>query len=78
MRAKKQNNPVYLNNDVHKGSWCITGTNIPVFVIFDYLGNGYSLEEITERLPTVSLVKIQKTILYVSKNFQQFDMRLGT
>lgn len=47
-------NPVKVDPEIMHGTPCFTGTRVPVQILFDYLEDGYSLDEFLEQYPTVS------------------------
>jgi uncharacterized protein (DUF433 family) len=46
--------PITVDRDVMSGAPVFRGTRVPVQTIFDYLADGYRLDEFLDNFPTVS------------------------
>ncbi len=58
---------VYRDEDVLNGTLCFIGTRVPVSLILDYMGSGWSLSEIEQAYPMVKRAYIVKLIDSYSK-----------
>lgn len=53
--------------DIQWGKPCIRGTRIPVRAIKNFHGSGFSVEEIREEFPTLSVEQVEAAIAYGSR-----------
>lgn len=46
--------PITIDPEIHSGTPVFRGTRVPIQTLFDYLADGYSLEEILDDFPTMN------------------------
>lgn len=45
--------PITIDPEIHSGTPVFRGTRVPVQTLFDYLADGFSLDEIIDQFPSV-------------------------
>jgi uncharacterized protein (DUF433 family) len=60
---------VSVNPHVLSGKPVVRGTRIPISLILNLLGNGYSIEQIIDAYPTLTEDDIRGALLYASAAF---------
>ena len=58
---------ISVDPNVCHGKACIAGTRVMVTVILDSLAEGFGVEEIMERYPSVSREAVQAALLYAAE-----------
>lgn len=61
---------IVIDPKILRGKPVIKGTRIPVYVILQLLGEGYSFEEIIKEYPDITKKDILSAIKYASKLMQ--------
>lgn len=69
--------PIIINSKIMGGVPVIQGTRIPVFVILDYLADGYSMEDIIIDFPALDIEDIRATIAFASGILKQQFIKGG-
>lgn len=46
--------PITIDPEIHSGTPVFRGTRVPVQTLFDYLADGFTLDEIIEQFPTIN------------------------
>jgi uncharacterized protein (DUF433 family) len=52
-KSQLNNLPITIDPEIVSGTPVFRGTRVPVQTLFDYLADGYSLDEILENFPSV-------------------------
>jgi uncharacterized protein (DUF433 family) len=51
-------NPIKVDPEIMHGTPCFAGTRVPVYLLFDYLDEGYSINEFLDNYPTVDKAQV--------------------
>jgi uncharacterized protein (DUF433 family) len=50
--------PIKVDPEIMHGTPCFAGTRVPVYLLFDYLDDGYSIDAFLDNYPTVERAQV--------------------
>jgi uncharacterized protein (DUF433 family) len=60
--------PIQTDPEIMSGAPCFAGTRVPIKNLFDYLSDGYSLDEFLEQFPSVERKDAQAVLELAGQN----------
>ncbi len=70
MQLQPKNLPITIDPNIVSGTPVFRGTRVPVQTLFDYIADGYTLEEFLDNFPTVNrddaILVLEKATAYLS------------
>jgi uncharacterized protein (DUF433 family) len=65
--------PVTIDPNIMSGALVFRGTRVPVQTLFDYIADGYTLEEFLDNFPTVKRHDALRVLEASSQYIQEID-----
>ena len=58
----KQDSPVWRRKDIQSGRYCVRGTRVPIGALFSFSKCGYSVEEIVQEYPSLTVAQVSAAL----------------